>query len=501
MRWMLVIGTIVTGASLLAAPGLEDKSATAPLDPVEAGNYGRQINHMISMITSQYVKPVERADLAATAMHGLYEAARVSPPSSLGVDIRKAKDEEELIALFTQARLALGDRDDLKGPQALMSSLKALSGLLDPYSGVVSSMEWSRGDEAEASPGLGMQVKDNLGVGPLVVQTVIPGSPAQRAGIRPGDQITSIDGREVASIKNVSAPALLRRTSGTPDMDVSTQPLRVHLAVTRPGSSNTRKVALEEQTFRGETVLGVVRQDDNNWDHWIDRARKVAHVRIGTLGHGTSTDLAETIVDLEGQGMRGLILDLRWCPGGFLNEAVNIAQIFVGDTRVASVRGRDGKEIEYGSSKQPRSGGFPLIVLVNGDTSGGAELIAAAIQDTRRGLVAGQRTLGKASIQTPIDLPLPNTKFKITTGTFFRPSGKNLHRFSDSKPTDDWGVCPDRDMEYRVSADLGRRLREWWLLQSLRPGNSNEALPLDDPAVDTQRQAALQALIARIKKE
>lgn len=499
MRWLLIIGTIVTGARLLAAPGLEDRSATPSLDPVEAGNYGRQINHLIAMIAAQYVKPVERTDLAAAALHGLYEAARVSPPSALADDLRKARDDEELIALFTQARLTLGDRDDLKGPQALLSSLKALSGLLDPYSGVVSSMEWSRGDEAESGPSLGMQVKDNLGVGPLVVQTVIPGGPAQRAGIRPGDQITSIDGREVASL-NVSAPALLRRTSGTPDMEVSARPLRVQLAVTRPGSSSTRKVALEEQTFRGETVLGVIRQDDNHWDYWIDRGRKVAHVRIGALGHGTSTDLAETIVDLEAQGMRGLILDLRWCPGGFLNEAVNIAQIFVGDTRVASVRGRDGKEIEYGSAKQPRKGSFPLIVLVNGDTSGGAELIAAAIQDTRRGLVAGQRTLGKASVQTPIDLPLPNTKFKITTGTFFRPSGKNLHRFSDSKPTDDWGVRPERDLEYRVSADLGRRLRDWWLLQSLRPGIANDALPLDDPAVDTQRQAALQALVARIKE-
>lgn len=501
MRPILLIGTILsaaTVATVLAAPGADDKPAAPHIDPVEAGNYARQVNHIISMVSTQYIRPVERPDIALAALHGLYETARVPVPGALADEVRKTKNEEEMVALLTLTRASLGDRDALKGHLALLGSLKGLSVVLDSYSGLVSNEEWGRTDDGDFGPGLGMQVRDNLGVGPLVVQAVVPGSPAQRAGIRPGDQITHIDGKEVTTISGVPAASLLRRTSAPP-LEAPTQPFRVEMTMLRPTTRQGRKVVLEEQIYRAETVLGVIRQDDNNWDYWIDRKNKIAHLRISTLSHGTSSDLADAVVALQGQGMRGLILDLRWCPGGFLNEAVNIAQVFVGDAKVATVRTRDGREVEYGEPRKGKTPAFPLIVLVNGETSGGAELIAAAIQDTKRGLVAGQRTLGKASVQTPIDLPVPNMKFKLTTGTFFRPSGKNLNRFADSKPADDWGVRPNANLESRISPELSKQIREWWLLQTLRPGHVNDALPLDDPAIDTQRQDALRALTEEIR--
>jgi hypothetical protein len=84
---------------------------------------------------------------------------------------------------------------------------------------------------------------------------------------------------------------------------------------------------------------------------------------------------------------------------------------------------------------------------------------------------------------------------KLSNGMIVRPSGRNLHRFADSNPGDDWGVKPDPKLEFRISADLSRQLREWWQLQDLRPGTSDESLPLDDPVADPQRQGALQALI------
>jgi carboxyl-terminal processing protease len=90
---------------------------------------------------------------------------------------------------------------------------------------------------------------------------------------------------------------------------------------------------------------------------------------------------------------------------------------------------------------------------------------------------------------------------KLTSGTFVRPSGKNLHRFPDSKPEDDWGVQPDGDGEFRLSADLTRRLKLWWQWQSLRPGSSLERLPLDDPRADPQQQAALGVLRRLVEKK
>jgi carboxyl-terminal processing protease len=134
-----------------------------------------------------------------------------------------------------------------------------------------------------------------------------------------------------------------------------------------------------------------------------------------------------------------------------------------------------------------------MVVLINGETSGGAELIAAALQDHKRAVIAGQRSLGKGSVQKYLEVPLP-VPFKLTTGTFVRPSGKNLHRFPDSKPTDDWGVLPDEQAECRLSPELSRQLRDWWVWQTLRPGNDNEVLPLDTPEADPQQQTALQLL-------
>src|SRR5207253_430929 len=86
-------------------------------------------------------------------------------------------------------------------------------------------------------------------------------------------------------------------------------------------------------------------------------------------------------------------------------------------------------------------------------------------------------------------------EMKLTSGTFLRPSGKNLNRFADSKPSDDWGVRPDPRLEFRTSADLSRQLKQLWQEQALRPGASSRALPLDDPECDPQRQAALKALV------
>jgi carboxyl-terminal processing protease len=115
--------------------------------------------------------------------------------------------------------------------------------------------------------------------------------------------------------------------------------------------------------------------------------------------------------------------------------------------------------------------------------------------------VVGQRTFGKASVQTPLYLGLPNMGMKLTSGTFVRPSGKNLHRFPESTASDDWGVRPDEGMEFRVSPELNRQLRAWWQEVTLRPGSSRDRLALDDPDADAPQQAALRAVLGVLEKK
>ncbi len=184
-----------------------------------------------------------------------------------------------------------------------------------------------------------------------------------------------------------------------------------------------------------------------------------------------------------------------------------LADLYLDDhCRNASVWYRDG-EMDNARRDGPYFNfvGFPIVVLINAETSGGAELVAAVLQDNKRACIVGQRTRGKGSVQRPLPLdgadptmrltiPIPGMELKLSAGLLVRPSGKNLNRYADSKPSDDWGVLPDPGLEFRLSPDLEHRLKDWWQTHSLRPGSSTESLPLDDPANDPQRQVAVELL-------
>ncbi len=144
---------------------------------------------------------------------------------------------------------------------------------------------------------------------------------------------------------------------------------------------------------------------------------------------------------------------------------------------------------------------MPVVALIGGDTIGGGELIAAALQDNGRARLAGRRTFGKATIQgEPLDLPVPDLVFRYSTGLFVRPSGKNLQRFPDLKSADDWGIRPDPGLAVPISPGLAKQTQEWYQSQILRPGGSREALPLDDPANDPLRQLAVQELVRQLRQ-
>jgi carboxyl-terminal processing protease len=564
MRIILLLAASLTCCAASFAPegtGAAPAKSSVPLN--DARMFAMQLNRVIEMTAGQYVRPISRDVLARAALKGLYESARMPLPASFHAELERLQQQSELIeyidnasagligqlpqeqqnsavralllvreannaerlALFIKAREQLGDVEALRGHEALFASIRGLLKLLDPYCGLTSNREWMRSSADDLAPGFGFEVNPNLGVGPLVVKDVVPGSPAQKAGLRPGDRITQIGGKQVnaaanaealilvgAQQVNIAAPPAVPPPVPPPGkaMPIPSKPAApkpLELAIQR--DTEQFKVTLEPEAFRGETVLGVVRNDDNTWDYWIDRKHKIAHVRIASLAAGTSEELVAVVNELQSAGLRGLVLDLRWCPGGLLPEAVNVALFFVGSRRVAKVKGRDGREIEYNlvtelparsAKKEAEISTVPLFVLVNGATSGGAELIAAAIQDNHRGKIAGQRTLGKASVQTAFDL-VDNTKLKLSTGTFIRPSGKNLNRFPDSKDSDEWGVRPDAGCEFRISPEAMRQLRDWWQRQTLRPGPSCQVLPLDDPAADSQRQAAVDWLLKHPKRE
>jgi C-terminal peptidase prc len=308
--------------------------------------------------------------------------------------------------------------------------------------------------------------------------------------LRPGDELLRIDGKTPAEWEPEPLRTRLAQAASEEMPDGYAAYPKMVLVVRHRGKPQ-REVTLNRRRFRPETILGVSRHDDHSWDYWIDHKNRIAHVRVGPLAIGTADELRNALEGLQAGGIRGLLLDLRWCPGGFLKEASGAAELLLGPCEVATIKTRSDKEV-LRSTGEGKFLDFPVIALINPSTSGGGELIACALQDHHRARIAGQRSRGKGSVQNSFFAG--DVGLKLTTGTFYRPNGKSLHRFADSRPEDDWGVRPEPELEMRISPALARQLERWWQWQTLRPGGSSEALPLDDPEMDPQRQAALTAL-------
>ena len=141
--------------------------------------------------------------------------------------------------------------------------------------------------------------------------------------------------------------------------------------------------------------------------------------------------------------IRGFILDLRFNPGGLLDSAVKITDLFIGDGLIVSIRPRVGREAKFNGQMEGSMLDFPMVCLVNGFSASGSEIVSAALQDHNRAYIIGERSYGKGSVQNI--QPFDGGEIKLTTASFWRPSGKNLNKSSTSgKEEEDWGVIPDK---------------------------------------------------------
>jgi carboxyl-terminal processing protease len=535
------------------APSRDDTSSVPPAKreaiKKEARDYALNLLTNVGLIRGQYVRELSQEDLLEAAIGGLYDAAQSPRPSELRSRLTPPKKTDPvpkvtnppkpetpppaalpglpglpppssgptqapwLVERIAAIRESLGNPESLRDGRDMLASLRGITRILDPYSVIMTAEEQQRAEVHEQNTGTGLALAEGADVWPLVIRAVVPGSPAQKAGLRPGDAITHIDDREAKGLTSDQAVQRINGGSEGRDMILTAKPVApsvrdteaasVKLTVRPRDGGEPRTITVARESFSAETVLGVTRNPDNSWDYWIDRKNRIAHVRISTFASGTDEELRAVVERLdEGKGLGGLILDLRWTPGGYLNSALGCAGVFLKNSEVARAKSRSEEDRVYNSVTRVEAfTRFPIVVLVNSDTVGGAEMIAAALQDHKRAVVVGERTRGKGSIQNYLGVASEGTPLtlKLTVATFSRPSGKALNRFVNSKPSDDWGVRPDEKSECIVSPALSRQLREWWDEQTLRPGSSNKALPLDDPENDPQRQAALSALLRRMK--
>jgi carboxyl-terminal processing protease len=476
-----------------------------------------------------YVRPVSRVDLLHAALTGIYQAARRSPPRDLrsrleradkasatqaesaaiapvpmmpGLAVRRALgDERPMLELLRSLRKDLGRAENFGGVEPLHAGYQSMLRSLDPYSGIIASNEDRRAAGLSAMrEGFGLEVPEEDGEH-FFIREVLLGSPAQKAGLQPGDEIVRLhdsDGRQ-RKIKDALHVLNDRAALLKPQLGVLALPESIDITYRRPGQPGERRVTLEWQRFRPESVFGTTRRVNNSWNYWLDEERKIAHLRLGNIVEATPDELSDILAELRGEGLRGLILDLRGCPGGMLDGSRRTAELFLGEGTIATVQYRNQPEEVFRSTQEGKNNDFPMVVLINDDSTGGAEMIAAALQDHCRAVLVGQRTHGKGNVQKLRGLG--SVGLKVTAGVLLRPNGKTLHRFPDSKVSDSWGVLPDAGHEFRVSKEVRRTLRTWWEQQTLRPGSSSRRLPLDNPLADPQRNAAAEALTELLDRQ
>lgn len=253
----------------------------------------------------------------------------------------------------------------------------------------------------ESFGGVGVQVelKDNF----VTVVRPIQGTPGEKAGLRTGDRIMGVDGRDTVQLSLDEVVQLIRGPEGT----------QVRLTVSREPYRDRFEVSLTRSKIQTPNMSGYMLQSG------------IGYIRIEEFNSKIGERVRDKISELRGQGMRGLILDLRQNPGGLLSEAVDVASLFVGPGPVVHIVGRDGNRETYNSHGK----GFdlPLAVLVDEGSASASEIVAGAVKDRHVGVLIGVKTFGKGSVQTFFDLE-GGAGLKLTTARYLTAGGHSIHQ-------------------------------------------------------------------------
>ena len=379
---------------------------------------------------------------------------------------------------------------------------------LDQHSTFINSKEYRQFNRQSKGKfgGVGIQVNTGLrNLGPLTVISPMVGTPAYEAGVLAGDIIVKIDGKSTENLRISEAVELIQGEPGS----------SITLTVIHEGSREPVDLTMQRAEIQIESVMGDLRKADNprEWDYVCDKEGKIAYIRLAAFTETTAADLRKVIEQLERDGIRGLVLDLRNNPGGLLRAAVEVADLFLTEGRIVSTKGRNQQEDVYDAKPEGTlllpAAKHPMAVLINRSSASASEIVAAALQDHGRAVVIGERSFGKGSVQNVIEMEGHTSALKLTTASYWRPSGKNIHRFPDAKETDEWGVEPDEGFEVemddqeRVGYALYRRDRD--VVQGKDGGKPRvvkpkKAKPDEKPFVDRVLEEALEHLRGEIKK-
>jgi carboxyl-terminal processing protease len=338
------------------------------------------------------------------------------------------------------------------------NAIQGMLGSLDPHSAYLREEDFTDLQENTSGKFGGLGIEVGMENGLVRVITPIDDTPAQRAGIRPGDLIVSLDGEAVMGLNLGDAVERMRGEPGTV----------ITIEVRREGVAELLSFALE----RAEIKVASVRTEKLSGD--------IGYVRITQFQEKTGRELNEALhawkTDSE---LNGVILDLRNNPGGVLQAAVEVVDSFVSDGLIVYTKGRNPlSDMSYAAQSDTLFPDVPLVVLINGGSASASEIVAGALQDHKRAVIVGTRSFGKGSVQTV--LPVTETSaVKLTTARYFTPDGRSIQA---------QGISPDIAIEQSEVTPLEQRFyKESDLPGHLSNPTSDKEKTTDKTAADTHK--------------
>lgn len=383
--------------------------------------------------------------------------------------------------------------------QLLDGAINGMLSELDPFSSYFDKDELVKFDKETRGQfsGIGAEFVQDPTTGHVTVVSPLEDSPALKAGMLAGDRVVSINGQSVAGIPLKDFFAKMAGPLGS----------EVKVIVIHHGETKPVELTIKRAVITVTSVKGYRHTDDGSgqWDYLIDPERRIAYVRIRNFSENTADELDKALLPLinSKEGLKGIIMDLRFNPGGLLTAGIDVADRFLTSGRIVSTRGRDGKEQFVAEAK--RDGTYPnipTVVLINQYSASAAEIVAGALGDHGRALLIGERTFGKGSVQSLITMDGGQAALKLTTAYYYLPSGRNVaHR----KGATEWGVDPDPNYKIELTRD-----ETVAVLQSrrdseiIKPRAVNRTQPATVPGtepgqaevVDKQLQRAVESLTA-----
>ena len=343
-------------------------------------------------------------------------AAAASAPDAKYEDLRR----------FSQV-LDLVERNyvkDVSRADLINGALKGMLSALDPHSTFMTPEEYKEMHENTAGEFFGVGIEMTLENGQVTVLTPIDDTPAFRAGVQPGDLILSINGQPTQELSLSEVASRIRGPKGT----------EVELTLLRTNSKTPHTVRIVRDAIPLVSVKSRKLEDGYYW------------VRLSRFAEPTSDELrkalAQAVKDSKKGGLRGIVLDLRNNPGGLLDQAVEVSDMFLSSGDIVSIKGRDNAmQRVYTARQQPDDmADVPLVVLINAGSASASEIVAGALRDHKRALIVGERSFGKGSVQNLIPL-MDKSGLKLTVALYYTPNGSSIQAE---------GIVPDVDVPFEA---------------------------------------------------